>query len=238
MYRIPRGKGPYTYSCTESLVRGVGKKTVELSRIERTYNRFHLMISEKSLTNGKVLQRTISYHDVDGLYFSDQPAHFQLQKTSVVSYVDTSTSAASRTETTHTTYDESGNLITQINPSGAREDYVYYPAEGAEGCPPNPLGFITALKERSVTPSPDFAQAPTVIVCFSYIDLPSMREDGHRFLLPQSERLFEGGNKQPSVDTRFEYIDDASDAFYGRLKSRSQVEHNGNRRLEFKYSID
>ncbi|MBV7546959.1 type IV secretion protein Rhs [Pseudomonas sp. PDM26] len=231
-------KGPYTYSCTERLVTGVGDKTVELSRIERTYNRFHLMISEKSLSNGKVQQRTIIYHDVDGLDFSDQPAHFQLQKTSVVSYIDTSTSAAPRTEITHTTYDESGNLLTQINPSGAREDYVYYPAEGAEGCPPNPLGFITALKERSVTPSPDFAPAPTVIVRFSYIDLPSMREDGHRFLLPQSERLFEGGNEKPSVDTRFEYINDASDAFYGRLKSRSHVEHNGNRRLEFKYSID
>lgn len=231
-------KGPYTYSCTERLVTGVGDKTVELSRIERTYNRFHLMISEKSVSNGKVQQRTITYHDVDGLDFYDQPAHFQLQKTSVVSYVDTSKNASSRTETTQTTYDESGNLLTQINPSGAREDYVYYPAEGAEGCPPNPLGFITALKERSVTPSPDFAPAPVVIVRFTYIDLPSMREGGHRFLLPQSEKLFEGGNTKPSVDTRFAYIEDSSDAFHGRLKSRSQTEHKGNRRFEFKYSID
>ncbi|MCP2064827.1 UNVERIFIED_ORG: RHS repeat-associated protein [Pseudomonas reinekei] len=231
-------KGHYTYSCTERLVTGVGDKTVELSRIERTYNRFHLMISEKSVANGKVQQRTITYHDVDGLDFSDQPAHFQMQKTSVVSYVDTSTNAAPRTETTHTTYDESGNLLTQINPSGAREDYVYYPAEGAEGCPPNPLGFITALKERSITPSPDFAPAPVVIVRFSYIDLPSMREGGHRFLLLHSEKLFEGGNTKPHVDTRFEYIEDTGDAFYGRLKSRLQAEHKGSRRFEFKYSID
>lgn len=231
-------KGPYTYSSTERLVRGEGVNAVELSRIEKTYNRFHLMISEKSISNGKVQQKTVDYHDVDGLDFSGQPAYFQLQKTAVVSYVDTFANATRRTETTHTTYDEFGNLLTQVNPSGAREDYVYYPAEGAEGCPRNPLGFITALKERSVTPSPDFAPAPTVIVRFSYIDLPSMREGGHRFLLPQSERLFEGGSNTLCVDTRFEYIDDASDTFYGRLKSRSQAGHNGNRRLEFQYSIE
>lgn len=230
--------GPYTYSCTERLVTGVGDKTVEHSRIERTYNRFHLMISEKSVSGGKIQQRTITYNDVDGVDFSDQPAHFQLQKTSVVSYIDTATNSAPRTETTHTTYDKSGNLLTQINPSGAREDYVYYPADGAEGCPPNPLGFVTVLKSRSVTPSPDFAPAPTVTVRFTYIDLPSLREDGHRFLLPQSEKLFEGSQKSPRVDTRFEYIDDLRDTFHGRLKSRSQAGDTDNRRLEFKYSVE
>ena len=231
-------RGTYTYSSTERLVTVVGGETVEQSRIKRTYNRFHLMIMEEAVCKTMVHKKTITYHDVDGKDFFDQPAQFQLQKTAVVSYEDTSTDNGPRTETTHTTYDEFGNLLTQINPSGAREDYVYYPAQGAEGCPANALGFIAALKERSVTPSPDFGTAPTVIVRFTYVDLPSVRDGGHRFLLPSSEKLFEGDNETPCMDTRYEYIDDAGDVFHGRLKSRSLTEHVDKRRFEFAYSIN
>lgn len=229
---------PYDYTCTERLVKLVKGKAVELSRIERTYNRFHLMTAEKMIAEEKVQQTTVTYHDVAGLNFFDQPANFQLQKTSVVSYADPAADTPPREETTHTTYDDFGNLLTKINPSGAREDYVYYPAEGAEGCPANALGFVSALKERSVTPSSGFALAPTVRVRFAYIDLPSLRTDGHRFLLPQREQLFEGDNQEPSLDTRFEYVNDIGHDFYGRIKKRWVEGHAEKRSLEFEYSIE
>ncbi|WP_262168958.1 RHS repeat domain-containing protein [Pseudomonas sp. 14P_8.1_Bac3] len=229
---------PYAYTCIERLVQLVKGKYVEQSRIERTYNRFHLMTAEKQISGTRIQETTVTYHDVDGLDFAGQPANFQMQKKSVVSYVDTATKVPARIETTHTSYDDSGNLLVQINPSGAREDYVYYPAEGANGCPANPLGFKTALKARTVTPSPGFAPAPTVSARFTYVDLPSLRANGHRFLLPRSEQLYEGDNEEPCLDTQFDYIDDVSDAFYGRIKKRWVAEHEEERSLEFDYSID
>lgn len=231
-------RGPYTYASVERLVKLVNGEAVEQSRITRTYNRFHLMIREEDVCKTMVHKKTVTYHDVDGEGFSGQPAQFQLQKTAIVSYHDTSTDIKPRIETTHTAYDESGNLLSQINPSGAREDYIYYPAEGAADCPANALGFITAVRERSVTPSPAFDAAPTVIVRFTYLDLPSLREGAHRFLLPRSEALLEGGNQTPHMATRYEYIDDADDVFHGRLKTRSLTELGENRWFNFAYAID
>lgn len=230
--------GPYTYTCTERLMNTQGSEGVEESRTQRTYNRFHLMIEEKHIAGRKAQQTNVTYHDVDGLAFADQPANFQMQKTSAVTYSDSAANTPPRTETTHTSYDVFGNLLVKINPSGAREDYLYYPAEGAQGCPANALGFISALKERAVTPSPDFAPAQTVRVRFTYIDLPSLRRGGHRFLLPQSEKLFEGDQTQARLDTRFEYHDDTGHEFFARVKQRSLVGQSEARALESAYSIE
>lgn len=230
--------GTYTYSSTERLVTLNAGEAREESRIERTYNRFHLMLSQTSIAKGKSQHKSFTYHDVDGLDFYQQPANFQMQRSAAVTYQDSASSTATRTEITHTTYDQFGNLLEQVNPSGAREVYVYYPAEGADGCPANELGFKSALKQRSVIAAPDFASAPTVTVFFTYLDMPSLRDGGHRFLSPATEMLFERGNEEPLVDTRFDYIDEASHAFYGRLKRRTLIQHAGDNRLEFEYSID
>ena len=214
-----RNISDYTYSSVESVTCDNNVKT-----IERTYNRFHLLMSEKTTVGTKVHHKRIEYHDVAGQDFAAQPAIFQMQKKLTNTYYDRlEPEANSYSEMTCTSYDSFGNLLELVSPNGGREVYVYYVAAGEAGCPPSPSGRVHYLKSKRVIPSPDYAQAPTTTVEHTYGDLPCLGNNGKRFIMLHSDALYENNAAQPTVRTTYGYINEPEHPFYGKVSIKTET---------------
>jgi RHS repeat-associated protein len=228
----------YEYFCSQiQWILEAGRRR-EFSRIIRTYNRFHSMISQRTICGSTMHLREIQYHDEPNRDFSDQPPQFQMQRVVRDSFFDSRAAQGTgqnnaRTETTRTSYDVHGNLLEKTSPCGARETYVYFPAQGSAQCPASPIGVPCFLKQKTIMPSPDFAAAPTTVVRYTYSDLPSLLA-GRRCVRLASETLYEDGVSEPQVDCRLTYIDNRNDFFHGRLQSK--VETVGGVRSEHRYA--
>lgn len=231
--------GQYEYACTQIQIALDEGGQREASRVTRTYNRFHSMISQRTISGGKMQLREIEYHDVPNRAFEDQPPQFQMQRVVRDSFFDSSDAADAgrsriRSEVTRTSYDEHGNLLEKTSPSGVREVYEYFPAQGDADCPASPLGVPSLLKQKSIFASPDFAAAPTTVVRYTYAELPSLRPGGGRCVQLASETLYEDGVSEPRVDCRLKYVNDVNDVFHARLQSK--VETVGGVRTEYHYA--
>ena len=223
----------YVYTSTETVVAGA-----QSTRIERCYNRFHLMISQVTTVGTKVQRKLIDYHDAEGRSFNEQPAIFQLQKSLSVSYYDLRSPQDVRTEITRTTYDSSGNLLETQNPTGGREINTYYAAAGEAGCPANPGGFVHFLKSKSVIPSPDFRAAPTTRILHTYADLPSLQGGSKRFLVLLSDELYEVGTADPLVRTTYRYVSDPTQLQYGKVSAKTDTMGGASTTFTFTYTQD
>lgn len=215
--------GNYQYSCTQvQMVAGTNGPR-ESSRVIRTYNRFHSMISQRTISGSKMQLREIEYYDVPNRAFRDQPPQFQMQRVVRDSFFDTrATRVKSRVETTHTSYDEHGNLLEKTSPGGVREVYEYFPAQGNADCPASPIGVPCFLKQKSIIASAEFATAPTTVVRYTYSELPSLLA-GQRCVRLASETLCEEGVAEPRVTCRLKYVNNVKDAFHGRLQSKVET---------------
>ncbi|SFH05574.1 RHS repeat-associated core domain-containing protein [Pseudomonas sp. NFACC45] len=215
--------GNYQYSCTQvQMVAGTNGPR-ESSRVIRTYNRFHSMISQRTISGSKMQLREIEYYDVPNRAFRDQPPQFQMQRVVRDSFFDTrATRVKSRVETTHTSYDEHGNLLEKTSPGGVREVYEYFPAQGSADCPASPIGVPCFLKQKSIIASAEFATAPTTVVRYTYSELPSLLA-GQRCVRLASETLCEEGVAEPRVTCRLKYVNNVKDAFHGRLQSKVET---------------
>lgn len=101
---------------------------------ERTYNRFHLMISEKMMHNGCTTVTAFEYYAQTGIPFEQQPKQFQLAKRKMVTYENNA--GKTRSEITQTEFDCYGNPTMQITPDGTKIEWTYYAENGsAAGCP-------------------------------------------------------------------------------------------------------
>lgn len=230
--------GNYEYACTQIQMEPGSSGLREASRVIRTYNRFHSMISQRTISGSKVQLREIEYYDVPNRAFRDQPPQFQLQRVVRDSFVDTRVaegagSSRTRSEVTLTSYDEHGNLLKKTSPGGVREVYEYFPAQGNAECPASPLGVPCFLKQKSIIASADFAAAPTTVVRYTYSALPSLLA-GRRCVRLASETLYEEGVSEPRVACRLAYINNVRDVFHGRLQSK--VETVGGVSSEHRYA--
>ena len=227
----------YKYFCTQTQsVPGTNGR--HSSRIIRTYNRFHSMISQRTICGGAEQLREIEYHDLPGKAFRDQPPEFQMQRVVRDSFIDIREGEAAsrsntRREVTYTSYDVHGNLLEKTSPCGAREIYEYFPAQGHADCPASPIGVPYFLKQKKIVPSPHFAAAPTTVVRYTYSESPSLLAGRHCVRLA-SETLYEDGVSEPRVDCRLRYINNTRDFFHGRLQSK--VETVGGVRSEHRYA--
>jgi len=142
--------GNYEYSSIETFN---DKNGTPLATIERIYNNYHLLISEKKSLNNSTCSKITEkeYGAILGVNFDDQPAQFQCQTKETVIWIDTSKDVDSqqRTEITLTEYDDYCNPLKQIASDGTVTEYEYYPAEGdGELCPPDNNGFIRFRKKQ------------------------------------------------------------------------------------------
>jgi YD repeat-containing protein len=159
------------------------------SVITRTWNRFHLLISEL-IERGRCKTHTETTFGVEpDTHWAAQPAWCQLPHTQTVTYTDES--GAQRSETTEYRYDESGNLIFTRSPAGVEEHSEFYPAEGAKGCPASALGRVRYLKKKTVKPARvedgSYGGASEVSTLYTYRSLPSLIEDEPALVLVESE---------------------------------------------------
>ena len=185
LYRAPSS---YQYSVTAHY--WLGDRVVRTQT--QTYNRFHLMIQQVLEQDGHIEETLTEFHGDTHVEFDQQPANFQLPRTITKQWKLRSDVSKLRSETATTRYDLHGNLIEEIQPTGIRTAYEYYPKEGEQGqgpaCPADPEGFVRNLKHTTVYPVPGLeGDAPVIRTRLSYAAYPPLARAGTRPWLAVSQ---------------------------------------------------
>ncbi|WP_426118563.1 RHS repeat domain-containing protein [Pseudomonas sp. DSP3-2-2] len=220
LYQAP---GDYEYESTEELVLGAGtsKRTVRSTR--RIYNRFHLPVEETVNQNGKTVRSRTQYHEKPGLKFEEQPANFQLPMKVETSYFDTTAPDVVRIETTLTEYDEFGNILKTVSPTGITEVFTYYPLGETDGCPADSFGAVRWLKRKTLIPAPDRAPAAALTCLYRYIQLPSASSQRDAFLALEKESVFQDDEDAPVMAIARQYEADRDSIFFGRVTRKIET---------------
>ncbi|OCR22899.1 hypothetical protein AFK24_21960 [Pseudomonas syringae] len=227
--------GNYEYESTEDLILGAGtsKQTVRSTR--RVYNRFHLPVEETVNQNGKTVRSRTEYHKKPGLKFDDQPANFQLPLKVEISCFDTAAPDVVRHETTLTEYDDFGNLLKKVSPTGITEVFTYYPLGESDGCPADSFGAVRWLKQKTLIPAPDLAPAPTLVSRYRYIQLPSANPERDAFLALEKESVFQDGQDAPVMTIARQYETDRDSIFFGRATRKTETVQGVESVFDYRY---
>ncbi len=213
LYQVERD---YEYEVIESQ-RGANDESV--ITITRTWNRFHLPTREVSRQGACEVRIDTLYGLDPDLTWEQQPAWCQLPHTIATTYTDHSRVHASRCERTEYSYDDYGNVLQVSYPDGIQEDSEYYPADGEQGCPPDPLGMVRYLKRKTVTPAPgregDVAGASIISTLYTYEKLDSLLADGPAHTVVSSEQARDETHDLVLETTWQTYVR-TRDAHYGR----------------------
>ncbi|WP_462402895.1 RHS repeat-associated core domain-containing protein [Pseudomonas sp. Marseille-QA0332] len=145
----------------------------------RTYNRFHLMTLQTVEQDGHIEETETRFHERPDADFEGQPANFQLPHTVTKRWKLRDDASQVRIEQATTRYDEHGNLVEEVQPTGIRTVYEYYPKGGERSqdwqCPADPQGFVRHLKCMTVYPAPgQDAAAPVTRTRLSYAAYPPL----------------------------------------------------------------
>ncbi|RML35403.1 RHS repeat domain-containing protein [Pseudomonas syringae] len=235
------GAEPYEYSSTETLrVQVAGEADAERS-IERTFNQFHLLTRETTRKNLTVMQVDTRYYIEPGQPFLTQPAYCQLPKEVETTWRLSSDGSVPRSEVVSSTYDRHGNLLTQTQANGVVEVSEWYPADGEDGCPPDPEGFVRWMKSSQVIPAASgYGDAPVLITRYRYLALPAV--DGgqlQEWLAPQSETLLmqAADDEHEQRLTTYEYFNEPNNVLlHGRLKLQRVIMGENATSTEYAYS--
>ncbi|MCF5527095.1 RHS repeat domain-containing protein, partial [Pseudomonas syringae] len=214
----------YTYSSTEML----WVQDQALRSTTRTFNNFHLLTEETVTQNDNVLTTQTTYHSTPGQPFLQQPAQCQLPDAVLKIWYHPSTSSQTHEETTRTTFDEFGNLLTQENPDGTLETSRYYLATGGDGCPPDPHGFVRNLQDKTITPAPDaLGEAPVLCSAYRYALQTGVGAGSTPdWLAISGETLLQvqGASETELQRTTFTYIDEPANRYlHGRKLQETQT---------------
>lgn len=224
LYRAPDS---YLYGSTESLWDSNSDSAIR--SISRTFNRFHLLTVEETRQNDNVLRNETVFHLQPGKDFASQPAYCQLPHTATQTWYSRKDPSHKRMETVTTTYDDFGNLLTQVNANGVTETSSWYKAEGEDGCPPDPHKFVRNLKHKTITPAPsEFGQAPVLQTRYTYTEQLGLTGNGP-WLAVGVETLVQGPgrNEQELQRTAFTYVNEPDNPFMHGRKSQDAVTLNG-----------
>jgi RHS repeat-associated protein len=214
-------KAPYDYQYTtnEQLWDALTDKAVRETK--RVFNRFHLLVREETIQysadpakDDTVMLSEIEYYIDPHADFKDQPNYCQLPKTVSRTWHNSRTTLPRHVEVVTTTYDDWGNLLTQVNANGVTETSEWYKAEGQDGCPADPQGFVRSLKSKTVTPATSrYGKAPTLQTFCRYSKQPGLTGHGPWVAL-QDEILSQWLDGRAQVELRHiahEYKNDPAD---------------------------
>jgi len=231
LYRV---KGDYQYETTEILWDTAAKQGLRWTR--RVFNRFHLMELEEvrqKAAAGKddtLLTTETEYYIEPNIPFEDQPAYCQLPRTVTRTWRHFSATVPRHTEVINATYDDFGNLLTQVNANGVTETSEWYKAEGEDGCPADPEGFVRYLKSKTVTPAAsDYGNAPVLQTHYRYGEYDGLGGSG-KWLALSEEILRQLENGQPKTELRritHEYLNTPDDTFMHGRKLREVLTLSG-----------
>ncbi|MCK8659425.1 sugar-binding protein, partial [Pseudomonas umsongensis] len=221
LYRAPES---YVYGSTEHLWDVNSDRAVRSTT--RTFNRFHLMTVEETVQNDNVLRSETVYHLQPGIEFENQPAYCQLPHIATQIWYSKSNPMDKRPEPVTTTYDDWGNLLTQVNANEVTETCEWYEVAGEVDehgdvlCPPDPQQFKRNLKRKTVTPAAsDYGQAPVLQTRYRYTEQRGLTGvSNSRWLALSEELLLQDGNAAaPLQHSAFSYIDEPDTPFkHGR----------------------
>ncbi|MGF1682800.1 hypothetical protein [Photobacterium minamisatsumaniensis] len=133
----------YRYECTEF----IGNK-----RIERTYNKYHLVTSEVAYTDGSPYQETeYDYYCDESRDISQQVPQYSFLKTKRVKLHNRS--GETRTMDESFSFDEWGNQLEFTGLDNTKEIREYFHENGDGAIEPSPFGFRNKLKKQSIVPN-------------------------------------------------------------------------------------
>ncbi len=213
----------YEYETYEDLVVGSGSSKRVMRRTKRVYNRFHLQVEETVNQRGKTVRSRTQYHEKPGLKFGDQPGNFQMPARVEVSWLDAATPSVSRQEVTLTEYDDFGNILKRVSPTGITEVFDYYPVGASDGCPADAFGAVRWLKQKTLIPAQDRAPAPTLTTQYRYTEVLSASAERGRFLALAQEAVLQDGQTVPFMTIDRKYETDPRSEFFGRLKQKTET---------------
>lgn len=226
----------YQYETSEIVWDAVSQTQVRKTR--RVFNRFHLQVleevSQKASVPGKdtLLVTEIDYYADPLADFATQPAYCQLPKRVTQTWRNAAATWPRHSEVVTSTYDDFGNLLVQVNANGVTETSTWYAADGEEGCPADPQGFVRHIKSKTVTPAASsHADAPTLQTRYRYVDYPQLDNQG-RWLALSDETLVQIANKQLPSELRriaHDYINSPEDPLrHGMISQMRQTLHGQN----------
>lgn len=226
--------GHYVYTSDEHWV--VNGKVH--TRIKRTYNKFHLLVAEVTTCGDAQIATATEYNCSVSKPFNQQVAQFRMPKVQTVTYLDRRTQQQ-RVESTVTEFDHEGNLLKHVEPSGVTTSTEFYPANGGDNCPADPLGFSRFPKKRTVTAAAS-AEASTVTY-FDYALHTALEGAELACVLPVEERLFEvvDGMEVLRSKTERSYLDAPEDpGKHGATKQQSVILNDKKTSTEFSYELE
>ncbi|WP_341520426.1 RHS repeat-associated core domain-containing protein [Pseudomonas sp. G.S.17] len=227
----------YDYGSVATLKDG----TNTLRTVSRTYNRFHLQTEELTVQDHCVKRVLTDYHAED-TNFDNQPPQFQLPKTVTHRWELDNDANQLHIEVESTEFDEYGNLTSKVQANGIRETFSYYPKDGAEGCPPDPDGFVRNQHEHHTFPAASqHGQAAALRLVYTYRALPALENasDPGNWLVIAEETLTSSDDNHVAAlqYTQRDYYDAPQDpAVHGRAKSQSETLNGKTSTTGFSYS--
>ena len=207
----------YQYETFESSL--VDGKAVRVTK--RTFNCFHLLISELT-TQGQNTQEVMTEYYVDpGAPFHQQLPYCQLPK-NVIKRWRLDNESLMRSEVEYTEYDNQGNPTLFKQANGVTETSTYYPIAGeGDACPPDPSGFIRHLKNKTITPAAKtLHSAPALSTTYTYRTLAPLGSVVSAWHVVDTELLEEEveGVSADLQSTQYHYVDAAADNLrHGRI---------------------
>ncbi|WP_434592951.1 RHS repeat-associated core domain-containing protein [Pseudomonas sp. R4-83] len=226
--------GHYVYSSDEQLV----VKGKVHTRIKRTYNKFHLLVAEVTTCGDAQIATATEYHCSVTKPFNEQVAQFRMPKVHTVTHLDRLTQQQ-RVETTVTEFDQEGNLLKHVEPSGMTTTTEFYPASGGDDCPEDPLGFSRFPKKRTVTAAAS-GDAATVTY-YDYALHPALEGAELACVLPVGERFFEvvEGVELLRSKTERSYLNSPKDPLkHGATKEQSFTLNDKKTSTAFSYELE
>jgi len=241
LYRVvtPAGQ-PYLYGSTATMQATVDGVLV-VRTVESRFNRLHLQTLERTIQNGHVLEKATEYHDDPTLGFSQQKPYFQLPRRTETQWYLASADKIRRIDTVLTDYDDHGNLIRQQDETGLVEERTYYPAEGGDGCPADPHGFVRSLKALRAVPMAGRGDGAAIIETrYRYKALPSLLAGDAPFLVMTDEAkvALQGGTEVDLGADVSVYVEEAGDAHFGRVREARRLLNGKMTSTAYAYAAD
>ena len=210
--------------------------------IQRTYNNFHLNTREltifSSAGQANSMEVVLEYYATIGVAFAQQPNQFQFVKKRTTTWRDAQNK--SRTEVHLTEFNSDGNATVEVQPNGNRTTLTWYSAQGEQGCPAEPHGFVRFLKQSIVVPNQDDYSTPTQKEEYTYENLGNSD-----LIVPAEQRKYSDGVLLQS--RLYEYEDNPNRLDYGRQTSihdkiysdgASSMAYDSNQTFEFEVNGD
>ncbi len=226
--------GDYNYTSYETLLRdsNVYQETV------RTYNKFHLLVSEVRRCGEKITSQLFDYYYEPGKSFEEQPAQCRLPKRSVIRYEDAN-SKRSREDVTQFEYDVFGNEIRRVEPGGLTTLTEYFAAQGGVDCPADPLDFVRFPSQRMVF-NPADAQSGSCITRYRYASSPLLEGYSIASIVPVREQFYfrdqQGEHLYEQIDYEYVNVPQAPDV-HGRLLAKTSTFNALATRQSYTYSV-